>query len=241
MRGIRGPVVSAIAAVGVLVATPAAAMEISGNWRMEEGSNASVMTDASPNNLDGNIGSDVITGRVSSSGSRFYHFEGPSRVVNDERLVLVPDNPRLDPGTSEYSITIRFRTSAGGPNIIQKGQSETSGGMWKLVLKTHWPRCHFRDGNHNTKAIGFVNSPLPQARADDGQWHILQCERLSNGVRVTMDEGTQDEMKRFIKGSIGNIDNRFPLSIGGKSACNGQDVTCDYLNGDIDWIRIEKG
>ena len=102
----------------------------------------------------------------------------------------MPDNVNLDPGTQPYRVTVRFRTSNGAdPNIIQKGQSGQTGGFWKLVLHQGWPRCHFRDSNGVTKAIGFVKGFPSYVKAGDGQWHTLICERLSNGVRITIDPG----------------------------------------------------
>ncbi len=80
-----------------------------------------------------------------------YSFPGPHFApYNPEKLVLVPDDPnangaRLDPGTSPYAVTIRFRTTADKPNIVQKGQNNVGGGFWKLVLKSGWARCHFED------------------------------------------------------------------------------------------------
>ncbi len=199
------------------------------------------MFDDSVNELDGYIGSSV---RVNWGGAGVYHFEGPLNVQNRERLVLVDDEETdmLDPLNGTYSVTVRFRTSGSRPNILQKGQSEDSGGMWKLVVHTGWPRCHYRDASHNTKAIGFRKSPDPNAKVDDGDWHVLRCVRNLNSVCVYLDEGTSTAMSKCINGSIGSIDNKWPLSIGGKMRCDPAraSTTCDYFNGDIDWVRIER-
>jgi hypothetical protein len=243
MRVIKGIVVVSVALLmGVLTATPAAALELVGDYGMNEGTNASVMEDESGHGLDGDIGEDVLTGRSFGGGAVGYRFEGPLNVQNHERLVLVPDNPLLDPGTDAYSVTVRFRTNGTRPNIIQKGQSEDRGGMWKLVIHTGWPRCHYRDENHNTKAIGFKGSPDPDAKVSDGDWHVLRCVRNTNSVCVYLDEGTPQQMHKCINGSIGRIDNIRPLSIGGKQRCdpNNASRTCDYFTGDIDWVRIDS-
>ena len=212
-----------------------------GDWAMNETSGPS-MVDTSGNGLTGQIGADVDVNTPILGGGTGYHFEGPLTVKDQERLVTVPDNPLLDPGTDPYSVSIRFRTTGPRPNIIQKGQSEDSGGYWKLVIHTGWPRCHFRDEFHNTKAIGFVDSPDPDARVDDGAWHVLRCERTATQVCVYLDEGTPDGMKKCINGTIGLIDNKWPLTIGGKYRCDPLEAatTCDYFNGDIDWVRIER-
>jgi Laminin G domain len=211
-----------------------------GDWPMNETS-GQTMVDVSGNGLNGYIGSSVRINWPTPSG-RGYHFEGPLNVQNRERLVLVNDTPMLDPGTGTYSVSVRFRTTGSRPNILQKGQSEDAGGYWKLVIHTGWPRCHYRDENHNTKAIGFYKSPNPNAKVDDGDWHTLRCVRNLNSVCVYLDEGTPTAMSRCIKGTIGRIDNKWPLSIGGKMRCDPAraTTTCDYFNGDIDWVRIEK-
>jgi len=46
------------------------------------------------------------------------------------------------------------------------------------------------------------------------------------------------ESKR-LNGATGNISNTFPMTVGGKIACDQVTVTCDYYAGDIDWIKYE--
>lgn len=210
------------------------------DWQMNE--SRPTMVDDSGNGLDGYIGTSVVTNWATGDGGTGYHFAGPLNVQNRERLVLVDDTPMLDPGTDTYSVIVRFRTFGSRPNILQKGQSEDAGGYWKLVIHTGWPRCHYRDENYNTKAIGFVRSPDPNAKVNDGDWHTLRCERNANSVCVYLDEGTPTAMSNCIQGSIGLIDNKWPLSIGGKMRCDPlrASTTCDYFNGDIDWVRIER-
>jgi Laminin G domain len=211
-----------------------------GDWPMNETS-GQTMVDVSGNALDGYIGSSVLINVPTDDGTG-YRFQGPLNVQNRERLVLVDDTPMLDPGTEAYSVSVRFRTFGSRPNILQKGQSEDTGGYWKLVIHTGWPRCHYRDENYNTKAIGFVRSPDPNAKVNDGDWHTLRCQRNLDSVCVYLDEGTPTAMSRCIRGAIGLIDNKWPLSIGGKMRCDPlrASTTCDYFNGDIDWVRIER-
>ena len=211
-----------------------------GDWPMNETS-GQTMVDVSGNGLDGYIGSSVLINVPTDDGTG-YRFQGPLNVQNRERLVLVDDTPMLDPGTETYSVSVRFRTFGSRPNILQKGQSEDTGGYWKLVIHTGWPRCHYRDENYNTKAIGFVRSPDPNAKVNDGDWHTLRCQRNLDSVCVYLDEGTPTAMSKCIRGAIGLIDNKWPLSIGGKMRCDPlkASTTCDYFNGDIDWVRIER-
>jgi hypothetical protein len=211
-----------------------------GDWPMNETS-GQTMVDVSGNGLDGYIGSSVLINVPTDDGTG-YRFQGPLNVQNRERLVLVDDTPMLDPGTETYSVSVRFRTFGSRPNILQKGQSEDTGGYWKLVIHTGWPRCHYRDENYNTKAIGFMKSPDPNAKVNDGDWHTLRCQRNLDSVCVYLDEGTPTAMSRCIRGAIGRIDNKWPLSIGGKMRCDPlrASTTCDYFNGDIDWVRIDR-
>jgi hypothetical protein len=238
MRVWRAAVGGAVLAV-VGWALPAAAQAVTvADWQLDE-SSGSVMTDSSGNGLNGTIGPDVVLHEATPTGFG-YRFKGDWWVVNDGRLVTVPDNPQLDPGSGTYAVTIRFKTGAVDPNIIQKGQANQSGGYWKLALKQGWPRCHFRDASGTTKAIGFVNDKRPETKVADGQWHTLRCERTATGVKLTIDYGEPDAISKFIKGSLGVIDNKRPLSLGGKLDCDGTKVTCDYFAGAVDWVTIER-
>ena len=241
-RGLKGIVVPA-AAVLALVVPSAASAQVVADWEMNETTKANGMRDSSGNGLTGDIGNEVRVGLSNGAGGLAYQFPGPHFApYNPEKLVLVPDDPqgRLDPGTSTYAVTIRFRTSADKPNIVQKGQNNVRGGFMKLVLKSGWARCHFEDGNQNISAIGFVGG-LNSYKLDDGQWHTLRCERTATGVRITQDAGTADAVTKFKRGTVGNIDNSRPFFIGGKLDCNREGVTCDFFNGQLDWVRIEKG
>ncbi|MFC4783445.1 LamG domain-containing protein [Nocardioides sp. MAHUQ-72] len=234
-RGIVGPA----AVVLALLVQGAASAEVVADWQMNEGSKPTAMSDSSGNGLNGNIGDKVMVGIDLGGGNRAYNFPGPSFGYDPGRLVTVPDSSKLDPGTGAYAVTIRFKTAASEPNIVQKGQSGQSGGYWKLVLHSGWPRCHFRDGAGHTKAIGFVDGPT-SLKANDNTWHVVRCERTSTGVRITMDPGQPDSATKFIRGTIGNIDNKRPFSIGGKVDCASADVGCDYFRGQIDWVRVER-
>ncbi len=234
--------VSVVGALALLLSTPAvASAELVVGYEMEEPWGASVLEDSGPHGLDGYIGN--LVGRRAKVGNGDFglNFKGPVWKANDERLALVPDDVRLDPGTEPYRVTIRFRTNNGkDPNIVQKGQSGQTGGFWKLVLHNGWPRCHFRDGNRRTKAIGFVKGYPDYVKAGDGKWHTLICERTSTGVRIEIDPGEPEGASNFIRGTIGRIDNSRPLSIGGKVDCNIRPVGCDYFTGTLAYVRIER-
>lgn len=227
-----------LASLVLATSASAASADVMARWEMNEGS-GSVMRDSSGKGLHGDIGSQVRVG-VSTPSGRGYQFRRGGG-INDEKLVQIPDDARLDPGIETYAVTIRVKTGSTHPNILQKGQQTTRGGMWKFEINRGWPRCHFRDGNGNISAVGFVNSKNPDTKLSDGQWHTVRCERLDNGVRITMDYGTPNAITRLNRKSIGRIDNSYPLTIGGKVACDGEKVGCDYFTGVLDWVRIDKG
>ena len=140
----------------------------------------------------------------------------------------MPDAPALDPGTSTWSATTRFRTVQGNGNIVQKGQS--TGGYFKLEVHRGSVTCLFR-GSAGSKAVGTGSRDL-----NDGLWHTVTCRRSGSTVSITVDGKT-----RAVTGATGNIANNYPLTIGGKSACNGTTVTCDYWFGEMDYLRISTG
>jgi hypothetical protein len=242
--------VAATVALGVPLV--AAAEEVA-NYQMNDPvpaqGGARVILDSSGNGLHGDVGSLVRYRQPLDGGNYAFYFPGPFSGYDPERIATVPDvwgndNARLDPQTQPYAVTLRFRTTASRPNIVQKGQNASFGGFWKFVLKEGWPRCHFRDENGNVTAIGFVKT-LNEYKANDGQWHVATCERTATGVRVTL-----DGVSKFNSGALGNINSRMPLMIGGKLNCNpesgqtapnGRPVNCDYYQGWIDWLRITKG
>lgn len=229
-----------VSVFAVGVSSPAHAADlVVGDWQMDETAGSTLMVDGSGNGIDLNIGSDVVLHEATPSGFG-YRFKGPWWIVNDNRLVTLPDDDRLDPGTDPFAVTIRFKTGAVDPNIVQKGQDNQTGGYWKLALKKGWPRCHFEDENHNTRAIGFVNDVRPETKVSDGQWHTLRCERTATGVKLTINYGEPGAISKFIKGTIGRINNTRPFTLGGKFDCDGTVVTCDYFAGAVDWLKIDR-
>jgi len=232
-------------AVGVVAGlawfAPAAAQaQVTADWQMDEEPGSALMIDSSGHRIHANIGSDVVLHQATPTGWG-YRFKGAGRIVNKERLVTVPDDHRLDPRNRSYAVTIRLKTGAANPNIIQKGQANHRGGYWKLSLMKGWPSCHFEDGTGAMKATGFVHDRRPRTKVADGQWHTLRCKRTATGVRLTVDPGKATAISKFRRGTVGSINNTWPLSLGGKVACNGRTVGCDYFNGAVDWVRIESG
>jgi hypothetical protein len=200
-------------------------------WRMNEGPSASIAQDASGNNLDGSVGSEVQTG-VAFASATGYHFPAVSGSppTHPEHLVQVPDDSRLDPGSGNFEVTLRFRTSQTSGNIVQKGQSGMTGGYWKFESHEGVVTCLFRSGD-GTQSTATSRTPLT-----DGAWHNVTCTRTPQSVTMFVDGDWRDQRNN----PTGTISNSAPLVIGGKVFCNQVDVGCDYFSGDIDFVRIDK-
>jgi hypothetical protein len=46
--------------------------------------------------------------------------------------VTVPNSAALNPGTGDYAVEFRMRTTHSFGNVIQKGQAGAPGGYWKF-------------------------------------------------------------------------------------------------------------
>ena len=145
-----------------------------------------------------------------------------------ERIIQIPDNPYLDPGSGTFVIEIRYRTKEKFGNIIQKGQSHTVGGQWKIQNPQGIPSCLFRSQAGSQVATG-AKTPL-----NDNAWHVLTCVKTPTSVTMYVD-GVYRNKKN---GTTGNIDNKKSVTIGGKIECDQIAVTCDYFSGQIDYVKI---
>lgn len=225
--------VSVAALVGSLVAVPASAVTSPAiSWDMNEGPGASVMRDSGPLGIDGQIGNEVMTGTSvdAAVGYQFPRLKPNTPPAHPEHLVVVPDQTALDPESGDYSVEIRYRTTNGFGNLIQKGQSRSAGGQWKIQLPGGRPQCYFK-GSAGRAGAGW-KTPI-----NDGRWHTLLCVRTPDSVTLYV-----DGVRRGRKvGPTGTISNRFPITIGGKQKCDQVKVTCDYFGGTIDYVRITKG
>jgi len=201
-------------------------------YSMNEPPGASVMVDTGRVPVNGSIGTEVDTGVVfaGATGYRFERLTPNTPPAHPQHLVTIPDAPSIDPGTSAYTIEIRYRTTNKFGNLIQKGQAATKGGQFKIQLPQGRPTCYFKG------SLGRVGTGSPTA-INDGAWHTLRCTRTASAVDFFVD-GVRVGHKN---GPSGLIDNKLPLSIAGKPNCDQIEVTCDYFGGDIDYVRIEKG
>jgi hypothetical protein len=206
------------------------------DWQMNEPLGATTMVDSSGNGINGSIGTAIRTGPFDTTTSG-YHWSSTNPngyPAKPDRLVQVP-NDRLNPGTRDYAVTVRFRTTHSYGNMIQKGQSETPGGYFKWEIPSGKLMCLYRSRDSKGNLIGqkAVTAPTP---LNDGVWHTVRCEKTVDRVTMTIDGTT---VVRSSRSTIGPIGNTMPLTIGGKVACDQVKVTCDYFAGDIDWVRIE--
>jgi hypothetical protein len=226
--------IAAAAAVVVVVAnaTPGNASSTIpvGIWEMNESAGATVMADSGPHALDGTIGAEIGSGFVfdGSVGYDFGWLRPDTPPAHPQHGVAVPDSDELDPGTRDYAVTLRMRTTSLFGNVIQKGQGGAPGGRWKIEAPRGLIICAFQGSS------GYVEAKATTA-IDDGAWHVVTCERTARYVTLTID----GVVEAATKGATGTIANTWPLAIGGKTGCDQVKVTCDYFPGDIDRVEID--
>ncbi|MEU4437199.1 MULTISPECIES: PKD domain-containing protein [Micromonospora] len=230
-------VATVVAAAGVTVsAAPAqaTATRTVAFYSMDEpASSSTVLTDYSGNGRHGTIGGEVVTGALyaGATGHRFATHLPTDKEYVPGHVDLVPHTTDFNPDAGDFSVTIRYRTTYSFGNILQKGQGNTAGGYWKFEAPNGKPKCLFR-GADGASRTGYTDVPI-----SDGQWHTITCNRTSAYVEMYVD-GVRTSR---LNGPTGTIANTWPLSVGGKSQCDGTKVTCDYFAGDIDYVKILKG
>ena len=199
-------------------------------WDMNEPAGSRTMIDSSGHGLRGSIGREIAPGvRVGGATAyRFARLDPDTPPTHPEHLATVPDTAALDPGTRDYAITVRLRTTHRFGNIVQKGQATVSGGNFKLQIPSGHVQCLFR----GSAGTALVTSPRA---LNNGDWHTVRCERTDSGVTLDVDGDTVARRS----GWTGRIANAWPLAIGGKTGCDQMYVGCDYYAGDIDYVEID--
>ena len=126
-----------------------------------------VATDSSGFGNHGAIGSHV--GMFSSFGRWDRHPPDARIYYGADHLIMVDDAPddSLDPGTVNFSVELRYRSTAKFVNVIQKGQARTPGGQVKFQQPKGIISCMFKSPTGQA-AIG-AKTPLK-----DGQWHVVR-------------------------------------------------------------------
>lgn len=164
-----------------------------------------------------------------AANAGFYTFNGStSRVV-------VPDNPdgSLDPGTADFSYSVRVRTTtvpddvAGDYDLLRKGLGSTKGGYFKVEL---YPN------SSNTKARALCQAQgtkgaaklVGSANLADGAWHTITCKKKPSALNMYVD-GALTATKP------NTIANAAALTIGAK------DIGGDWFRGDMDDATVSIG
>jgi len=211
-------------------AVGAAGGQAIGNWQLNESRGATTLIDSSGNGRNGTIGNKVELGRT-SDGAIYHKFPYVSSQAPSDpgRTHLIPSSPALNPGTEDFAVEVRFRTTVNDGNIVQKGQSG-GGGLWKMELHNGgYGACVFKG---TSASIGMSSNN----KLSDGKWHVLRCERTRTGAALYVDGLLQSRPRTW----SGDIQNNWEFVIGGKSRCTSAGVGCDYYRGDLDYVRLER-
>jgi len=222
-------VLGAAVAVPLLVSPAAASASTIAAWEMNEGAgHGGTMTDSSGNRITGDIGDLVQRHEIRSDGRIGYRFlKAYDHTAGADRLVTVADRRALDPRSRTYSFSVAFRTGRADQNILQKGQSNTTGGFFKLDMSKGIAYCTFK-GADGQRGIGSG------VALNDTKRHVVKCTRDAKGVAITVDS----RPTRRLDGPTGSISNATALTIGGKKYCNETTVGCDFFVGVIDRVKI---
>ncbi|MDF2967066.1 MAG: hypothetical protein K0Q93_844 [Nocardioidaceae bacterium] len=225
--------VAAGAAIAVLVPSAAQAAQVA-DWQMDEGSGDTVMVDSSAGGDNDGLISEVVTGVPGLAGGDAYQFDGAVSWVQ------VPDQPSLDPGTADITVSATVRVEGDvmlddSYEVIRKGTTKTKGGEWKMEIKRNATnpavgklRCAFK----GVLPGGGTSLAAKQATSDvvDGRVHTLQCKRVGSTVTAVVDGKASSATK-----ASGSIANAEPVILGSKVA--GDDV----LQGVLDAVSISIG
>jgi Laminin G domain len=201
---------------------------------MNEPSGSKVLVDSGPNGLTGTIGtSTTLNGSYQSFP---VVTRGVGGTVDPQHLDVI-NSPLLNPGTSDFIVTVKLRVAnlaQSYGNVMQKGQTGSTTGFWKIELDGGTGRvfCGFRSIVNGVTTAGGIRSPIVIA---DNNWHTVTCERGPGFVSTTVDGATTR-----ITATVGNIVNNNPLTSGGKLNCNATLThLCDYLIGQIAYVQIQ--
>jgi len=193
------------AAAITLGAGPAAATGVSfgAQWNMDD---PSIMRDTSGYSNDGK------TTNVTSAGGG-YSFNGTTSKV------VVPNSDSLNPGTSDFSYSVRVQTSRVPPSgtdydLIRKGVSSTAGGEYKLEIVysngVGKAFCLVKGVKDGVKVSATVKGTT---NVTDGNPHTLTCKKTSTGLTLQVD----NLAPRTKVASVGSISNTSALTISAKT------------------------
>lgn len=213
-------------------------------WAMDERSGRT-MAAAGGQGPNGTVGTGVMIGTPGLAATG-YTFPSPApQGSRPDRLVTVSDSVggrHLNPGAARITLVASVNTRGSGEyNVMQKGQARTAGGFYKIEINSNGSHpgrvsCTFGTGSRSFA----VAAPTP---VNDGRWHRLTCIKAASAagtVSVSVTVDGKPTTRSFPDSSFA-IDNAFPLTIGGKYACNGESVECDYFEGSLDQTGVTVG
>lgn len=224
-------VVALVMGLAVPAAQAQTGWTVIGNYQLNEPPGSTQLLDSSGRGIHGSIGRDVLLGRT--SGGAIYHnfpYVSSKAPSNPARTHLITtNNAALNPGSANFAVEVRLRTSVNDGNVTQKGQSG-GGPYWKLELHNGgYAHCVFK----GTNAAVSLDSSI---KVTNGQWHTIRCERRTDRAIMYVD-GVQHANQRVTTGSLNTT---WEQVIGGKSRCTSAGVQCDYYRGDLDYVRFER-
>ncbi len=232
----------AIAAAAVIApslsatTSQAATPQVVASWQMNEAPGSTVLVDSGPNAINGSIGTSLTLNGAAHSFPQVQR--GFNNATFDPQHLDLVNDPRMNPGTSDFSVTVVLKIAKPSDsfgNVMQKGQSGAPTGFWKIELDGPTRGlvfCGFRSIVNGVTTSGGIRSPINIA---DNQWHTVTCERGPGFVATTVDGHTTKQMH-----ATGAITNNVPLSIGGKTHCTAATPQhdCDYFVGQIDSVVV---
>jgi laminin G domain protein len=219
-----------------LAADARAAGRVAAHWRLNDRPGSVTMRDSSRHHISGRIASTAADEGLTLNGFH-YHWAGRCPgcpPVQRGRVIRVPDRRRLEiPVASvRYSLAFRFKASQQHfGNLMEKGHSTARGGQIKVQAHKGMIQCLFKGANGTE--VGTNSGKT----LNDGDWHVVKCVHTPHRVVEYVDGARVDSQA----GATGPINNKKPLTIGGKLNCDQSKVTCDYFSGSMDWISIRHG
>jgi len=229
---VLGLAVPALVLAGMTVGQPAQAATVQtvALWNMTEPAGSTVLVDSSGHGLNGSIGTSIALNGAYATFPTIVR--GTGGTIDPQHLEVI-NSPQLNPGTSDFIVTVRLlipSVAASFGNVMQKGQTGTPGGFWKIQL----------DGGAGRVLCDFV-SPTGSGGVFSAQvvadnlWHTVTCERSATQVTTTVDGITTRKV-----GAVGDVSNTWPLSIGGKTMCAAvPSHDCDYFIGSISSVQVQ--
>lgn len=190
-----------------------------GLWHLDELSGTTA-SDSSGFGNDGSISGKVKLG-VPGEVSTAYQFS--------HGAVLIPDNPGLEPGTANitisYWVNLTVPPASGSDyDLVVKGSSTSTGGQIKLEIQRNGQAsCMFR-GSQGKKQIQYGPSVI------DGRWHNIVCQRSGKQIIETVDGASFSFTQ-----ATGAITDTDPLRFGSHEGGG------DWYNGLLDEVSYTIG